>query len=70
MATKRLSSDDIKAILKRNPSIDAKQIADMMRMVQSLRSQGVQPQEYGLESPFSRRMAQPGALLPSKLKLA
>ena len=43
---------DIDRIIANNPQIDRSQFEDVKKMIKELRSLGIKPAEYNIESPF------------------
>jgi hypothetical protein len=46
---------DIKTLIKNNRSVDAKQLAEVRKMLKTLREHGVKGAEYNILTPFTRR---------------
>jgi hypothetical protein len=54
MPKPKRKSIDIEKILEKNPGVDAKALAEVLKVLEELRNSGVQIKRYNLELPFSK----------------
>lgn len=43
-------------IIKKNPQINSSQLAEVIKIIEELRSNGIKPADYNISSPFTKRI--------------
>jgi len=54
MPKSKRKSVDMEAILAKNPGVNAKQLAEVLNILEELHNSGIQIKRYNLELPFSK----------------